>query len=262
MNDQIIGLHHWLQTPAGRYLLAWERDRLDLALANVFGYHALQLGLTELDALASNRMPHRWKAGQISAPGTDLVMDFSALPFPAASLDLAVLPHTLEYSSDPHATLREVERVLVPEGRVAITGLNPASLWGGRKKPAKFYHRLGLDGQMAPRATEFIGYWRLRDWLNLLGFEVETVRFGCYKPPFAGQHWLHQFEWLEWAGARWWPIFGAVYFVVAVKRVRGMTLLSPARKAARVLAAAPVPMANSTTLTGACGTHDFDNQEF
>jgi hypothetical protein len=42
--------------------LAWERARLDDALADVFGYHALQLGLAELDALAANRMPHRWLA--------------------------------------------------------------------------------------------------------------------------------------------------------------------------------------------------------
>lgn len=45
-----------------------------------------------------------------------------ALPFPNASLDLVVLPHTLELSVDPHMALREVERVLVPEGRVVIAG--------------------------------------------------------------------------------------------------------------------------------------------
>jgi SAM-dependent methyltransferase len=258
----ITGLQDWFQTPAGRYLLAWERDRLELALANIFGFHALQLGLTEMDALSTNRMPHRWLAAHAPTPTADLVTDFAALPFPAASLDLAVLPHTLEFCADPHATLREVERVLVPEGRVVISGLNPASLWGLRERPAHLYHRLGLDHVVSPRATEFIGYWRLRDWLRLLGFEVESVLFGCYRPPFASQSWLQRFEWLEWAGNRWWPIFGAVYFVVAVKRVRGLTLLSPTWKNARALASAPVSIANSTTLTGACGPNDTKSQEF
>lgn len=46
-------------------------------------------------------------------------------------------------SIDPHAALREVERVLVPEGRVVISGLNPTSLWGLRQRRARVYQRLG-----------------------------------------------------------------------------------------------------------------------
>ena len=38
--------------------------------------------------------------------------------------------HVLERSADPHACLREVARVLIPEGQVLITGLNPLSFWG------------------------------------------------------------------------------------------------------------------------------------
>ena len=37
--------------------------------------------------------------------------------------------------------LREVERVLVPEGRVVIFGLNPMSLWGLRQRRAHLYRR-------------------------------------------------------------------------------------------------------------------------
>jgi hypothetical protein len=62
---------------------------------------------------------------------------------------------------------------------------------------------------------------------------------------------------MDWAGNRWWPILGAVYFLVAVKRVRGMTLLSPAWKAPRALASAPVSVANSTTLTRAAGLNEM-----
>ena len=55
-------MHEWFQTPPGRYLLEWERDQFDRAVADIFGYHALQLGMPDLDALGSNRMPHRWLA--------------------------------------------------------------------------------------------------------------------------------------------------------------------------------------------------------
>ena len=262
MNDQIIGLQDWFATPPGRYLLAWERAQLDLAVADIFGFHALQLGLTGLDALATNRMPHRWLATHVPQPGAAIVTDFSALPFPANSLDLVVLPHSLELAPDPHTTLREVERVLVPEGRVVICGLNPASLWGLRRRRAHLYHRLGLGPLFLPEAGEFIGYWRLRDWLRLLDFEVEVGRFGCYRPALSSEKWLQRFEWMDRAGDRWWPILGAVYFVVAVKRVRGMTLLSPAWKVPRVPASVPVPVANQTTLTRAEALNDKKMRSF
>jgi SAM-dependent methyltransferase len=257
MSDQIIGLHDWFATPPGRYLLAWERAQLDMAVADIFGFHALQLGLPELEALAANRMPHRWLATQTPTPGAAFVSDFSALPFPANSLDLVVLPHSLELAPDPHATLREVERVLVPDGRVVICGFNPASLWGLRQRRAHLYHRLGFGHMFLPEASEFIGYWRLRDWFHLLSFEVEVGRFGCYRPALSSQKWLQRFEWMDRAGDRWWPILGAVYFLVAVKRVRGMTLLSPAWKSSRMLVNTPVSVANSSTLTGAAALNDI-----
>lgn len=254
MSDQIIGLRDWFATPPGRYLLAWEKTQMDLAVANIFGFHALQLGLPELAGLATNRMPHRWLANDAATTGADFITDYSALPFPANSLDLMLLPHSLEVASDPHAALREVERVLVPEGRVVICGFNPVSLWALRQRRARLYRRLGLSHLFLPDDGKFIGYWRLRDWLGLLGFEVEIGRFGCYRPAISNEKWLQRFNWMDPIGARWWPIFGAVYFLVAVKRVRAMTLLSPAWKPARIPASVPVSVANSETLMGTLNT--------
>jgi SAM-dependent methyltransferase len=168
-----------------------------------------------------------------------LQLHSAALPFAAGSLDLVVLPHTLELSDDPHATLREVERVLVPEGRVVISGLNPASLWGLRQRRGRWLRGLGQGQLFLPEQGHFIGYWRLRDWLRLLDFEVESARFGVYRPALSSARWLERFAWMERMGARWWPILGAVYFVVAVKRVRGMRLIEPAWRQPRRRSAAP-----------------------
>jgi SAM-dependent methyltransferase len=251
MSGQIIGMHDWFQTPAGRYLLDWHREQVDLAVADIFGYHALQLGAPELHGLRNNRMPHRWLAVQrmsmahaVADQAIDFLTDFSALPFPASSLDLVILPHSLELSSDPHATLREVERVLVPEGRVVICGFNPASLWGLRQRRAHLYRKFGWHNSFLPDTGEFIGYWRLRDWLRLLGFEVEVGTFGGYRPAVDSAHWLKRFQWIDKVGARWWPIFGAGYFLVAVKRVHGMRLMGHAWKTAAARAAMPVTLAN------------------
>ncbi len=241
----------WLQTPAGQYLLDWEQLQLDIALADVFGFHALQLGLPELDALRGNRMPHRWLATDrphaLAPRAVALHCDFDALPFDSASLDLVVLPHTLEVARDPHLALREVDRVLMPEGHVVIVGFNPVSLWGLRQKLGRLRRRLarGASRQLyLPAAGEFIGYRRLRDWLRLLSFEVEAGRFGCYLPPVVSEKWMRRYDWMDAVGERWWPPFGAVYFVVAVKRVRGMRLVGVLREAPAVTTRAPAVAAH------------------
>ena len=218
-------------------------------MIDVFGYHAIQLDAPEINGLAANRMPHRWhihSRAQSTAALTlnpcDLVAEGAALPFEAGSLDLVVMPHTLELCQDPHATLREVERVLVPEGHVVITGMNPVSLWGWHQRRVALYQRLGWGDQHRAVIGDLIGYWRLRDWLRLLGFEVQVSRFGCWRPALQSSRWLARFSWLDRWGSRWWPILGGAYVVVAVKRVPGGRMLGRAwtKNSAKVGAAMPV----------------------
>lgn len=260
MSSEIIGLHQWFDSAPGRYLLAWEQACMDEAVADIFGYHALQLGMAPVDGLRNNRMPHQWLAlgsEDVSGPCQEgaetppqlrplravaLWADAVALPFPSASLDLVVLPHTLELSVDPHTALREVERVLVPEGRVVIAGLNPLSLWGLRQMRARLLQRWTGASLYLPDVGEFIGYRRMRDWLRLLSFEVESARFGCYRPAVRSAEWLDRMKWVDPLGERWWPILGSAYFLVAVKRVHGMRLLEPAWRARRARVAATVPV--------------------
>jgi SAM-dependent methyltransferase len=243
----IEALTTWLQTPPGQYLLAWEQAQLDRVVSDVFGFHALQIGLPELDALRANRMPHRWVALDAGhTPRAAAVFAHGdALPFAERSLDLVVLPHTLELARDPHRTLAEVERVLMPEGRVVILGFNAASLWGLRQRVGRMRRMAGADApSFLPRPGEFIGYWRLRDWLRLLSFEVEGGRFGAYRPAMGSQRWLDRFAWMDRIGDRWWPVFGAVYMVVAVKRVRGMRLVGLAKRERVKAVSAPAVVTN------------------
>jgi SAM-dependent methyltransferase len=248
MSQPIIGMQQWFETPQGRYLRAWEQEAFDRVVADIFGFHALQLGIPDIDALRANRMQHRWLGLE---PGEDargrhpdLRADVHALPFEAGSLDLVALPHSLELSADPHATLREVQRVLVPEGKVVIACFNPNSLWGLRQRRAKLLRRVGVGQLFLPDAGEFIGWRRLRDWLRLLNFEVETSQFGCWRPALDSERWLERYDWMDPLGERWWPILGAVHFVVAVKRVHGARLVGAAWKRPATIAPASVPLAN------------------
>ena len=219
---------------------------MDRLVADIFGFHALQLGMPGLAALRHNRMPHRWFARDVAdppdqAPGAAgpaaLVCEFTDLPLAGQSLDLLVLPHTLEVASDPYACLREVDRVLVAGGQVVITGFNAFSLWGARQALA----RLGGEPYL-PQSGELISPRRVRDWLRLLSFEVSGGRYGCYRPAVHSQRWLEHWRLLDVAGDRWWPMLGAAYVLVATKRVRAMRLVGKAwaRKARKAAVARPV----------------------
>lgn len=243
----IIALGPWLETPPGSYVREWQQARLDMLTADIFGFNAMQIGLPQIAALKANRMPNKWltdsclpSANEDGTPSPIVVVhDFAELPFASQSLDLIVLPHVLEFAAEPHQVLREVERVLIPEGQVIISGFNPASMWGLRQVAGRLSEKHFL-----PQNGEFISLPRLKDWLKLLNMEVNPGHFGCYAPPCTTDKWLQRFSFMESAGERWWPFLGAVYIVQAIKRVRGMRLIGPAWSRKPATAAHGVPATN------------------
>jgi len=213
----VESLSEWMVMPQGEYVQTREQLYFDRTVSDIFGYNALQLGLPEHDFLQGNRMPLRFKAGNQAGNAVRLIC--TELPFDSDSLDLVILPHVLEFSENPHQVLREVSRVLRPEGNLIISGFNPRSLWG--------LHRILGRRHGYPWQGNFIALPRLKDWLALLGFEVAGGSFAVYAPPFHTSQWLERFAFMERAGERWWAARGGVYFLHAIKRVHGMRLIKP-----------------------------------
>ncbi len=214
-HPQTASLAAWLETPLGQYVLGREQAYFDHAVADVFGYHAVQLGLPAVDFLRASRIPFRRTVA--AQPPAGLIADFRDLPLASGSVDLIVLPHVLEFDAHPHQILREVARVLMPEGHAVIACFNPWSLWGLRR----------AFGGESPWSGRFINLPRLKDWLALLGLEIAAGQFACYAPPCSEQKWLERCRFMESAGDRWWPIAGGVYFLQAIKRVRGLRIIMP-----------------------------------
>lgn len=148
------------------------------------------------------------------------------LPFEAKSVGLVILPHVLEFSDYPHQILREIERILVPEGNLVLLGFNPLSLWG----VVSLFRR-----DRMPWNGRFSTLGRVRDWLALLNFEPTAGRMLYYKPPVQSERVRSRLDFLERAGDRWWPLGAAVYVVVARKREIGVTPLLPQWKRERRL---------------------------
>lgn len=214
----IVDERQWFETTLGAYVLAREQAYCDEAISDIFGFNAIQLGLPDFDLLRASRIPCQLTVGP-KAPAR-LRADLQFLPIASQSIDLVVMSHVLEFSSNPHQLLREVERVLIPEGHVVISGFNPLSLWGTRRL-------FSGEDRGYPWHGKFLALPRVKDWLALLGFEVSGGKLACYAPPVQNPAWLARFDFMESAGDRWWPLGGGVYFLLAKKRVHGMRLIMP-----------------------------------
>lgn len=65
--------------------------------------------------------------------------DVQSLPYPDDSFDRAFAIHSIYFWREPAACLREIRRVLRPDGLVAIT-IRPVHQWQRRKPPADVFH--------------------------------------------------------------------------------------------------------------------------
>jgi SAM-dependent methyltransferase len=241
MNDCALLVRGWLETPLGAALCRQERALVAQALEQVFGFQLLQIGAWGAPGLF---LEHARTSGRLlvdprPGPGVAMRCDPSQLGVAPGSVDALLLPHTLELHDAPHEVLREAERVLVGEGRLLVLGFNPLGPWGLRRALTR--------GRFPSGVQRFVGEGRLRDWLALLGFEVESSERYGYQLPFnrtAGGDGR-----LAALGARYWPRFSAGYLLVARKRVYSCTPARPVRSRARAVVGGLVePMTRGSAL--------------
>lgn len=214
-----ISSQEWFKSPLGQYLLSLEYDFINPVVMDTFGFYAIQMGNFDIDFLDQSRIQNKFS---LNSNHADLMTSNDALPFDEASVDLLIAPHILEQMVEPYELLKEIHRVLMPEGRLIITGFNPASLWGLKRL-------LSFDIDY-PWNTKFISLSKIKEWLPIVGLEMAEGKMGCYVPPIQQVSWLKKMHAIEKLGDRWWPMLGGFYFLVIQKRVHGMTTIQPSWK--------------------------------
>jgi SAM-dependent methyltransferase len=211
-------LESWYEKPSGQFLLQQECTLVNQLLEHVFGFHLLQLGVTRNHPLGLDTgLNHRIYAGAMAGGNVGMLSEPSCLPFDEDSIDVVVLHHALEFAPNPHALLREVHRILAPQGHIIVIGFNPLSLYGLNVHlrglwPGNFWHD-----------AHCMGTRRLHDWLHLLGAEVEAVKH-CYAiPPVGSPRLFSYFESVDrYLADKNWPC-GGVYAVRAQKHAATLT---------------------------------------
>lgn len=241
-----LALAEWLDGDLGARVVAEERALLDAKLPGLYGFHLLQLGLSDRVCLyessmirhkfALARSPHATGASGCAIP--------EQLPIEPDSVDVVLMHHVLEYSTQPHQVLREAARVVVPHGHLLILGFNPWSLFGLRAAASRRIAHPVWAG-----AT--LGTHRVKDWLTLLDFAVDDVQYRLHAPPIDHGPTLAKLARVDRAAARWSLPCGAVYLIHARKQVSPLTPVKPLRRFVRPrLATVPLasPSARNTTL--------------
>lgn len=227
MHGESPAVREWLATPLGRRCLANEQRLTRQALERVFGEQFLQIGAWGPHnaflryARTQRRALVDWRTGVAA----DALCDPEQLAVATDSVDVVLLPHTLERTPSPHALLREVDRVLRPDGHLVVLSFAPGGFWGLR-------HLLSGRGYPAVR-ERLIREGRLRDWLELLSFDVPAATRYCHTLPIERWKQVRLLPREEWA-QRWLPMFSGGYLLKAQKRVQPLTPVRTFRRQPRL----------------------------
>lgn len=225
-------MNSWFEGDLGRHLLSAERALVEPMLNRRFGYHLLQLGCADLLLHDNSPVGHKFsfRTWPAQAHCHTAIARGEAIPLRNDSVDLVLLHHALDFSAQQHQLLREAARVLIAGGHLVCIGFNPRSVWGMRGRVQRWTGK-----QSVPWQAAMLGPRRLTDWLALLDFQVEQLRYGVYSLPVDAARVIRYSGVLEGlAGRLNWPT-GAVYAISARKQVLPLT---PVQSAWRRL---PVP---------------------
>lgn len=215
---RFAALAEWFESDLGRAVLACEAALLAGRLPALFGFHLMQLGVSDrIPVFPGSVVRHQFVLGR--SPGNrtaSALAEAEQLPIDADAIDVAVLHHALDFSPNPHQLLRETARVVVPHGHLLVTGFNPWSLFGARALASRRFAGPIWSARM-------LSARRIADWLALLDFAVEDIQYRFHAPPVDHAGLLARCEGLNARAARWSLPGGATYLIHARKQMSPLT---------------------------------------
>jgi len=214
--------NHWLNHFLGSALLSAEHDiMLDLLRKNN-GKNALLIGVPkQYSLLQDSTIPNRLLLTPLALHDKTIryiESDWSELPIHSGSVDLVVLPHTLEHTDNPRQILSEACRIVKPEGSLIIFGFNPYSLWGLRKKWDSLQDHAPLISK-----GHFLSSSAIKQWLGLADFELTKQKTFFFRPPLTHQALFQRLKIMEWIGNKSHLPLGGVYVLMAKAKVIPLT---------------------------------------
>lgn len=228
VEQQIAKLQGWYSTAEGVYVLNELRTLVTEMTEEVFGYYALELGLMveHCNLLSDSRISTHIKLStNPHALIADSITKAEALPIGFNEVDLVIGCHILDYAHSPHHVLREIERVLVPEGHCVLIGFNPWSL-RGLGQTWNYLRRL-------PDRPAMYTKRRIRDWFGVLGFEILEAHTLGFRPALGNNSLFKHLGWVDRFGKKYQLPFGSVQIIHVRKQVSRLIPIKPLIRPAR-----------------------------
>lgn len=225
LDGTIESLSKWFDTPLGKQLLAEEKKILDKELSCMFGYHLLQLSINRnLKLYQDSRINHCFSMGvgqQHTSANVSAYSQLDALPFDDEEIDVTILHHVLEFSSNPHQVLKEASRVTIPRGYIVVVGFNPNSIMGAIKPFTQLFSSNPIWKRQSLRKS------RVSDWLQFLDCNTLRTQSGLYNLPWQNRQYLDSSASINQLLQRWGVPFGNFYCLIARKDRVSLTPLRP-----------------------------------
>ncbi|WP_370978650.1 methyltransferase domain-containing protein [Agaribacterium sp. ZY112] len=228
LEHRIIELRQWFTQAAAQHLIRGECRNLRRLLDKHRGQKVLQLSL--VPERCPTAKSHYRQVIRLKPHGTELEpnnavvlveAEFEQLPFDEQSIDLVIIHHLLEYSSEPQQLLKEAARVCKHGGDIAIVAFNPISLSGMWAK---------LSGAFRPHTGWYrrsLMTYRIKDWLNFLDFKIESTKHICHTLPINHGSYLRlSTRFCHYLDRINFP-FSSVVCLTAKKEQSGLNLLKP-----------------------------------
>jgi SAM-dependent methyltransferase len=212
--------HAWQDLPLGEELKHLIESEITEVSRKFFGYHLVKLGnLSSHVQLTACPIKHQINITAKTQDHTSVVAISDDLPISEKSVDAFLLTHELDFAQDPHQILREIDRTIMPNGYVVISGFNPFSLCG-------LFKYMPFNANNILHDARFFSCARVKDWLQLLGFEIVEVKHLLFNELFLGRKLRPVTKWNAWC-LRYLSFFTSTYVIVARKREIPLSLIKP-----------------------------------
>lgn len=210
----------WEELPSGLDLKQIVEHALIEPSRQMFGYHLIKIG----DLSSQTDLPHcpiKHVVNVTDSPKlySSALGHSNALPFAESSVDAVVLTHELDFAQDPHQILREVDRIIIPNGNLILVGFSPLSF-------AWLLKYLPINPKQILHDARFFSSIRIKDWLHLLGFEVIDLQHVVFSELFFERKIRYDSRWQVWC-QKYLPIMSSMYIIQAKKRVLPLSLIKP-----------------------------------
>ncbi|HYD89429.1 MAG TPA: methyltransferase domain-containing protein [Vitreimonas sp.] len=226
MRVDVLALQRFYASPLGEAARRAASRRLTALWPGVEGLDVLGLGYPS-PYLGRFRDARRTVAMMPAAQGAEpwsadngrihtTLADETRLPFMDAVFDRVLLVHALEECDATHAMLREVWRVMAPEGRLVVIAANRWSLWAQSGATPFGHGRPYSRTQLAALLADSM-------------FEPVVSARALYTPPLRWGWLVRAADAFESVGELLWPPQGGVVLMEAVKRLYANTARSEGR---------------------------------